>query len=148
MVARFADVAQATFSPVSGPRPGLLAGGGAAAIAVAAALDPAVVADGPVICPFRLLSGLPCPGCGLTRSWVYLMHGHWSDAVAANPFGILSLLSVVAVIVAVVVALVRRQPVPELGRFTRHRLVWVVLAGWVAFGVVRAVAVLTGVSPA
>ena len=146
MVVRFADVAQATFSPASGPKPGLVAGVGAAAVAAAAVIDPATVDDGPVICPFRLLTGLPCPGCGLTRSWAYLMHGHWSDGVAANPFGILTLLSVVAVVVAVSVALVRRRAVPDLGRFTRSRLVWAVLAGWVVFGVVRAVAVLAGVA--
>jgi hypothetical protein len=45
------------------------------------------VEDGPVVCPFRLLTGLYCPFCGMTRSFVYTLHGHVGDAFAAHLFG-------------------------------------------------------------
>ncbi|MCE5248292.1 MAG: DUF2752 domain-containing protein [Candidatus Polarisedimenticolia bacterium] len=45
------------------------------------------VHDGPVICPFRLITGLPCPGCGLTRSFCAMAVGDWRDAFADNVFG-------------------------------------------------------------
>lgn len=55
---------------------------------VAAALTPAdALAGGPTLCPFRLLTGLPCPLCGLTRSWVATMHGDLLTALQLNPFG-------------------------------------------------------------
>ncbi|MCA9490880.1 MAG: DUF2752 domain-containing protein [Myxococcales bacterium] len=41
----------------------------------------------PVLCGFRRLTGIPCPGCGLTRSFVYLAHGHPIDAFRMNVFG-------------------------------------------------------------
>lgn len=42
----------------------------------------------PTICWFRMTTGLPCPGCGLTRSVALLMHGHVGASLAMHPFGI------------------------------------------------------------
>jgi hypothetical protein len=51
-------------------------------------------------CPFRMLTGLQCPGCGTARSLHQLLHGHPITAfelnplvIAAMPFLILLLLS-------------------------------------------------------
>ncbi len=39
-----------------------------------------------VLCPFRFLTGLPCPGCGMTRAFCHLAHGHFITALQFNPF--------------------------------------------------------------
>lgn len=36
-----------------------------------------------------------CPGCGLTRSFIYLAHGDWRGSVAVHRFGWLLALGVV-----------------------------------------------------
>lgn len=36
-------------------------------------------------CPFRLFTGLQCPGCGTTRALHELMHGHFLAAFMLNP---------------------------------------------------------------
>lgn len=41
----------------------------------------------PILCTVRAISGLPCPGCGLTRSVVAALHGELARAVAAHPIG-------------------------------------------------------------
>ena len=41
----------------------------------------------PSVCPFYNLTGLPCPGCGLTRAFVCLGHGRWHEAVHWHPLG-------------------------------------------------------------
>ncbi len=41
----------------------------------------------PLICPFHWLTGLPCPGCGLTRSFVAIARGDWPGAIGYHPFG-------------------------------------------------------------
>ena len=46
-----------------------------------------------LVCPFRWLTGLPCPLCGLTRSCASLLHGHMVAALQFNPLGPLAILS-------------------------------------------------------
>jgi hypothetical protein len=41
----------------------------------------------PPTCMSRELFGLPCPGCGLTRSFVHLAHGDWSAAWRSHRLG-------------------------------------------------------------
>lgn len=40
------------------------------------------------ICPFYRLFKIPCPGCGLTRSFVYLLKLDWQSSLRANVLGI------------------------------------------------------------
>src|SRR5690606_26423686 len=86
----------------------LVAASGVVAVGAAFFFSPDHIEDGPVICPFRRLTGLPCPGCGLTRSWVYAAHGWWRESFLAHPFGLVLLLGVIALVVVVVRARVRR----------------------------------------
>jgi len=42
-------------------------------------------------CPFRLLTGLQCPGCGSTRAFYQLLHLHPIAAFKFNPLMVLTL---------------------------------------------------------
>ena len=44
---------------------------------------------GPILCPFRLITGHQCPFCGTTRSFGALVQGDISGSIAYNPSGIL-----------------------------------------------------------
>lgn len=41
--------------------------------------------DGPTICPFALMTGTACPGCGMTRAAGYLIRGDLSSALRYHP---------------------------------------------------------------
>jgi hypothetical protein len=41
-------------------------------------------------CPFHSLTGLPCPGCGLTTSFAHAAKLHLVEAFIAQPFGLLA----------------------------------------------------------
>ena len=64
-----------------------------AALLAAALLPDRAVRDGPVLCPFRRITGIPCPSCGLTRSWQAAGHGRLRDAVRAHPLGPLTMIT-------------------------------------------------------
>lgn len=40
-------------------------------------------------CPSVLISGFPCPGCGMTRAVIYLLRGQIGRSCAINPAGVL-----------------------------------------------------------
>jgi uncharacterized protein DUF2752 len=64
-----------------------LAGALLAPLVVARAVSPEAVAHGPIVCWLRALTGVPCPTCGLTRSFVAFAHGGWLEAFRAHPAG-------------------------------------------------------------
>ncbi|HXE91743.1 MAG TPA: DUF2752 domain-containing protein [Terriglobales bacterium] len=72
-----ADVYRLMFSPL-----GLVVA--PAMLAVAAVLPPNGL--GIPLCLFRILSGLPCPGCGMTRALSSLLHGDGAAAFLYHPF--------------------------------------------------------------
>lgn len=37
------------------------------------------------VCPWLILTGIPCPGCGLTRAGLLLLSGHFIKAWQMNP---------------------------------------------------------------
>lgn len=53
--------------------------------------------DGIILCPFRALTGYPCPGCGMTRAFSAIAHGELWRAVRYNPLSPLLFLALIAV---------------------------------------------------
>ncbi len=58
--------------------------GSLAMLALCAALPPD--GAGIPVCLFRAMTGLPCPGCGLTRALSSLIQGHAGAAFSYHPF--------------------------------------------------------------
>lgn len=77
-------------------------------------------------CGMKTALGLPCPQCGMTRSWVYLVRGRILDAFTFNAAGALLLLWIVAGGLIGAVRLVT-------GRETALKLPWIVLFVWAMF---------------
>jgi hypothetical protein len=46
--------------------------------------------DGPVLCPWRLLTGYPCPGCGGIRAMGAICTGQFEHAWLLNPIAFLA----------------------------------------------------------
>jgi hypothetical protein len=115
----------------------VVAAGGVAGIGAAFLLSPDHIEDGPVLCPFRALTGLPCPGCGLTRSWVYAAHGWWRESFASNPFGLVVVAAVVLLAVVVIARRVRRTAPPNIDKALLHPVALAIGAVWLVYAVVR-----------
>ncbi|GIK16147.1 MAG: hypothetical protein BroJett003_11110 [Planctomycetota bacterium] len=95
---------------------------------------------GPVLCPSRWVTGLPCPGCGLSRSVSCAVRGMGAASFGYHPFGI----PVVVLLVGVAATgllprrvreglTARLQPVRPMAR-------WVSIAfitAFIAFGAAR-----------
>mgnify|MGYP002633433555 CR=1 FL=1 len=88
-----------------------------------------VATKGPILCLFRLVSGIPCAGCGMTRAFVAIGHGQVDAAMVYNPLSPATWLWMTAWWLVAVFFLARGRAVPahpgwllKIGLFT--------LGGW------------------
>ena len=106
------------------------------AVAAALVLIPFWRAIAPLLppCPFRAVTGLPCPTCGTTRAAVKLMEGSLLAALSCNPLAAVAGIAFVAGGVAAPLWLLVRLPVPDLSpvlpRWVRVATVALLLANW------------------
>jgi hypothetical protein len=86
-------------SPSGNPEPGRIRTGWWGLLALAGAAGMAIPtrfwSGLPDLCLFHRLTGLPCPTCGLTRSWSALLHGQWTDACRFHALGPAALFALV-----------------------------------------------------
>jgi hypothetical protein len=40
------------------------------------------------VCPFSVITGTPCPLCGTTEAFVFLLRGEWAASLRANPLAL------------------------------------------------------------
>ena len=112
---------------------------GALALAASCLLTPAGVGAGPVVCPFRIATGLPCPACGSIRSWVALSHGDLAAAWSANPFAIgLFVLTGILIVRRLYTATTRRARPRDIDRILASPATWLLIAIWLVWGTARA----------
>ncbi len=85
-------------------------------------------------CVFHKLTGLHCPGCGMTRAAHATLHGRLGEAFRYNPLGMI-LLPLAGVGVGIgVIGWVRRKPLPfrlNVGGVGAWGIVWLVVGFWV-----------------
>jgi hypothetical protein len=126
-----------TGQPAGAWRPGSvperlgLAGLGAAGAAVAyqAALDGTGLW---LPCPLRLLTGVPCPLCGMTTAATGLASGDLAAALAANPFVLLLAGFTLVMAVLMGARALGRVPPPAQWPDSRRRQSYWVIAGLAA----------------
>lgn len=108
---------------------------GVKGLAVLLALIAAVYASAAVAgwgCPVQRLTGIGCPGCGLSRAAAALVRGDFAGALRLHPM---------VYVLPPVVLFVLFGKKPLLGSKTRERvLLWGVIALWIAIWAARLIA--------
>ncbi len=112
--------------------PALALTGVATAWMAVAALNPGDSGSGPVLCPFRLLTGLDCPFCGATRAAASLAHLDLVGALDHNALFVLVILPVAVLAWAVWAARAwRGRPAQLVADRSIQVLIAVTLGWWV-----------------
>ncbi|MBL8025797.1 MAG: DUF2752 domain-containing protein [Fibrobacteres bacterium] len=61
-----------------------------------------------LFCPFKIITGIPCPTCGFTRSFTLVIKGQFYDAFSLSPlFTLVILASFVAAVYSFAVVVLR-----------------------------------------
>lgn len=91
------------------------------------------------LCPSVVLTGIPCPGCGLTRAMLSILQGKFADAWFLHPFSY-------AILFFVCFFCVRRY---LLQKETKSLLKWLglILAGMILFYIYRMIRYFPGEPP-
>ena len=87
-------------------------------------------------CTFRKLTGLYCPGCGMTRAAYSSLHGDVAHAFRMNPVGMVLFPIAMTGLGFELLGWVRNKPLPF--RFNvGPRLAWTIAYGMIAFWILR-----------
>jgi hypothetical protein len=86
-------------------------------------------------CNFHMLTGLPCPFCGMTTSFAYMAHADIGRAFLAQPLGVLGfIVSVLMLPIAIGAAITGKNAIGTAMRLPWERYFWVlggmVVAAW------------------
>jgi len=81
-----------------------------AAVLAAAMLLPAGWESPVPLCLFKGLTGLDCPGCGMTRAFLLIGHGRFAAAAAVHPASIPAFLIVAGMAMTGIARIVRNRP--------------------------------------
>jgi hypothetical protein len=90
-------------------------------------------------CPLKAATGIPCPGCGLTRASVSLLRGDFAASFGAHAFAPLLLVGLVALAVSGLLPAAGREAFASLvARFERRtKAAYVVLGALLLYWSVR-----------
>ncbi len=91
------------------------------------------------LCWLKALTGVPCPGCGLTRSITNISHLHFGEAALYHPFGFPLYGLALVLVLALLWPRARRGLVRWLVRHETlaRRGYWTFVATFIVFGVGR-----------
>ena len=85
-------------------------------------------------CTFHQLTGLHCPGCGMTRAAHATLHGRIGEAFRFNPVGMILLPLACVGIGIEILGWVRGKPLPfrlNVGAGGAWAIVWIVAGFWI-----------------
>jgi hypothetical protein len=106
------------------------------AILLASILIPPYLANNLLPCPIKSVTGIPCPGCGMTRAFLNIGHGHISTALRFNPNSLLAFLIILSLWINRTIYFIAGKEV--LIRLARREKIWLytllgldVLAVWI-----------------
>jgi hypothetical protein len=89
-------------------------------------------------CVFRNTFGIPCPGCGLTRSFAAISHGQLAAALRSHPLGILIYGSMfIYMLKWATEALLRRRLFARLEEKASLPVLWTLVFGLVGVWLLR-----------
>ena len=86
-------------------------------------------------CPFRMLTGCTCPGCGSTRGLHRLLHGDVVAAFEFNPLMVLVLPFLLYALVRYTAAAWRGRPLQR--HYLDAKYIWMLLAVVMSFWIFR-----------
>lgn len=88
------------------------------------------------LCPSKMLTGFPCPGCGITKSLVYLYEGDLLKSIAFHLFGPVVLVLSVYFLIKLSLELYYKKPF-FVNTFNKKKWTYVFVALLIVYHLIR-----------
>ncbi len=90
-------------------------------------------------CPFWHVTGIPCPGCGLSRAIMALLQGDWSTSIRLHAFAPLFVLAFIVIIGAAILPAKPRNWLIDRLEWVERRtgITAILLVGLVLYWLIR-----------
>jgi len=87
-------------------------------------------------CPFRSLTGVPCPVCGLTRSSAFMVRGDIAPSFKSHPLGPIFITGLILAVPWSIYSFFRKEKDEKtgkshFGRYSFAIVIGLVLIGWI-----------------
>ena len=89
-------------------------------------------------CPFKMLTGFPCPGCGITKSLVYIYEGDLLKSITFHLFGPVVLVLSIYFLIKLSLELYYKKPFFE-NTFNKKKWTYVFVALLIVYHLIRIV---------
>ena len=91
-----------------------------------------------IVCPFKRLTGVPCPACGTTRTLEALLHGDLTHAMTLNPINLFFCLAIAILVFVLMIknsgmSISFHQDLKRLESFLRKPTIYIPLIAVVLF---------------
>ncbi len=86
------------------------------------------------VCLFKNIFGIPSPGCGMTRAFLYLGHGDIYEAISLNPNSLLAFSIVIILWLNEIIKMIRKKEVNVQLTKREKFLIYFVSAGLMIAG--------------
>lgn len=77
--------------------------------------------NSPLFCPIKAFTGIPCPGCGMTRGFMAIASGNFKEAISYNLFSPILFLVLALIVSHLLLEIVtRRQILVSYGKLIKN----------------------------
>jgi hypothetical protein len=90
------------------------------------------------LCPFKMLTGFPCPGCGITKSLVYMYDGDLLRSITFHLFGPIVMVLSIYFLIKLSLELYYKKPFFE-NTFNKKKWTYVFVALLIVYHLIRIV---------
>ena len=88
-------------------------------------------------CPFKMLTGFPCPGCGITKSMVYFYDGNIYKSLLHHIFGPFVVISCVLFLLKFTIELKRNKPFIDISYKSRKKIAYSIAIILICYHIIR-----------
>lgn len=94
-------------------------------------------------CPFKMLTGLPCPGCGITKSMVYFYDGNIYKSLLHHLFGPFIIILSLFLLVKFTFEIINKRTFMAISPNNKKKIAYAIAAILIIYHLIRVIYFIT-----